>query len=155
VKDKVFKIKRWIISMTIILTGVISALWIIGINEYGSYGDIPAHYSISYELLNSIYYPLIFSILLIISLNFLNNKDKYSDYSKAILFIGKYSFGIYLIHPMYMVVITTLIFPHFNTYFNHLIFYPILFILTLILSYFSVYLISYSSYSEIIIGIKN
>jgi peptidoglycan/LPS O-acetylase OafA/YrhL len=154
VKDKVFNSKKWILLTVIVLTVVISTLRINGVYKYGSYYSIPASYSASYDLLNSIYYPFIFSILLTISVNLSNIKNQYSDYLKIISLIGKYSFGIYLIHPMYMAIITAFIFPHFSVDSNHLIFYPALFLLTLILSYFSVYLISFSSYSEIIIGIK-
>lgn len=154
VMDKVFNFKKWTLLTIIVLTGVISALWIKGIAKYGGFSNIPESYSIFYDLLNSVYYPFIFSILLITSSNLLYIKNKYFDYSKTISLIGRYSFGIYLIHPLYMTIIATLIFPHFSIDFNHLIFYPILFISTFILSYFSVYLTSYLPHSEILIGIK-
>jgi surface polysaccharide O-acyltransferase-like enzyme len=151
--EKVFKTKKWIIPTIILITGVISALWINGITKYGGYYNIPNSCLIICNILYSIYYTFIFSILLLISLNFLNNKSKYSKYLKVISLIGKHSFGIYLIHPLYITIIITLIFPYFNIDFNHYIFYPILFILTLMLSYFSIDLMSYLPYSEII-GVK-
>jgi peptidoglycan/LPS O-acetylase OafA/YrhL len=153
VLDKIFKAKKWIIPIIIVFTLVISALWINGIYKYGSYDNISPRYSIYYSLLNSIYYPFIFSMLLIISSNLLHIKNKYSNYSKTISLVGRYSFGIYLIHPLYMAIISS-IFSYFNVDFNCLIFYPTLFISTLTLSYFSVYLISYLPYGEILIGIK-
>lgn len=153
VLDKIFKAKNWIISIIVIFTFATSALWLNGIFKYGSFSNISPYYSLYYRLLNSIYYPFIFSILLIISSN-LAHKNKYSNYSKIISFFGKCSFGIYLIHPLYMTIISS-IFSYFNVDFNHFIFYPSLFISTLILSYFSVYLIFYLPYGEILIGIKN
>jgi membrane-bound acyltransferase YfiQ involved in biofilm formation len=154
VLNKIFNAKKWIIPTIIVFTGIISALWVNGIAKYGSYDNIPQSYSIYYALLNSIYYPFIFFMFLIISLNCFKNKNKYFDCSKKISLLGRYSFGIYLIHPFYMIMITTLIFPHFSVDFNQLIFYPTLFILTLLLSSVSVYLISYLPYSEILIGIN-
>jgi surface polysaccharide O-acyltransferase-like enzyme len=153
VLDKVFNAKKWILLTLIVFTVIISALWINGIAKYGSFYNVSQSYSIYYDLLNSIYYPFIFSLFLIISLNLLKNKNKYLNYSKNISLLGRYSFGIYLIHPLYMTMIIT-IFSHFGVDFNLFIFYPTLFILTLLLSYFSVYLISHLSYSEILIGIK-
>lgn len=155
VLDKIFKVKKWVLPATVIITGVISALWINGIVKYGSYYNIPQSYFLIPDLLESIYFPFIFSILFIISFNFSVIKNKYSNYSKAILVIGRYSFGIYLIHALYMTIIQTLVFPQFGVDFNNLIFYPVLFISTLLLSYFSIYLMTYLPHSEIITGIEN
>ncbi|KKH97834.1 hypothetical protein EO95_11760 [Methanosarcina sp. 1.H.T.1A.1] len=149
---QISKAKKWILPTIILLTGVISAFWINGMIKYGSYYSIPQSYFLVPYLLASIYYPFIFSILFILTFSII--KNKYSNYSKTILLIGRYSFGIYLIHALYIAIIVTLIFPQFGVDFNHLIFYPVLFISSLLLSYFSVYLISYLPYSEIIIGIK-
>lgn len=151
--DKIFNYKKWTFLTTIVLTGVISALLINGIAKYGSYHSIQRSYFIFSDLLNSIYYLFIFSILLIISSNLLNVKNEYSNYSKIISLAGRHSFGIYLIHYLYIPIII-IIFSHFSVDFNHFIFYPALFITTFLLSYFSVYLISYLPYSEILIGIK-
>jgi peptidoglycan/LPS O-acetylase OafA/YrhL len=151
---EIFKTKKIILSMIIIFTGVIFAFLINCIIKYGTYSSIPPSYFIVPDLLNSIYFPLIFAILLFKSFDFSNNINKHFNWSKIISLIGVHSFGIYLIHPIYMEIIRKLIFPHFNVDFNHPLFYPSLFISTLILSYFSVYLISYLPYSEIIIGTK-
>jgi peptidoglycan/LPS O-acetylase OafA/YrhL len=94
--------------------------------------------------------PCIFSILFILTFSIIKNKN-----SKIISFIGRYSFGLYLIHALYIDIIIRLVFPQFGVDFSHFIFYPILFISSLLLSYFSVYLISRLHYSEIIIGLKN
>ncbi|BBL65169.1 hypothetical protein MmazTMA_21460 [Methanosarcina mazei] len=152
VTDKVFQNKKWIIVTIVVFTGAISALQINGIIKYGSYRSIPQSYFLVSNLLDSIYFPLIFSMLSIISLNIHTNKYKYSKYLNVFSLIGKYSFGIYLIHVLYITLIGTLIFPRLGIDPYHLIFYPVLFISVLILSYFSIYLISYLPYSKIIIG---
>lgn len=151
---KILNSIKWVIPIIIVLTGLISALWINGIARYKNLDSIPESYSIFYDLLNSVYYPFIFSVFLIISYNLLNNRNKRLDFSRTISLIGEYSFGIYLIHPLFITIIVMLIFPYFSINFNYLIFYPALFILTLLLSYFSVYLLSYFPYSETLIGIK-
>jgi peptidoglycan/LPS O-acetylase OafA/YrhL len=153
-KEKVSNSKKWIILAIIVITGVNTALWINGMLEYGGYNRIPRSYFTVYDLICPIYFVLTILILLLISVNLSNLESKYSNYSKPIFLIGKYSFGIFLIHPLFMAVLLTLIFPHLRIDFNQIIFYPALFILTLIPSYFSIYLISYLPYSEMIIGSK-
>jgi len=153
--DKIFRVKKWILPIIIIFTGLISVLWINGIVKYGSYYNIPKSYFLVPDLLGSIYFPLIFSIFFITTLKFTIIKNKFAGYSKTVLLIGRYSFGIYLIHPLYIKICMSLLFPQFGVYFYHLIFYPVLFILTLLLSYLSVHVTSYLPFSEIIIGIKN
>ena len=153
--DKIFNAKKLIISIIVILTGAMSVLWINGIAKYGGYHSIPKIYFLVPDLLGPVYFPLIFSILFIISWNFTNTGNKFSTYSKTISLIGKYSLGIYLIHALFISIFVSLIFPQFNGELNYLIFSPALFILTILSSYYSVYLISYLPYSEIIIGTKN
>jgi hypothetical protein len=147
VLDQTFDAKKWILPTIIIFTVVISAFWISGILKYGSYYSIPQSYFLVPALLESIYYPFVFSILFILIFSIIKN-----NYSRTILLIGRYSFGIYLIHALYIDIIATLIFPQIGVDFNHLIFYPVLFVSSLLLSYFSVHLISYSPYGEVIMG---
>lgn len=152
VKDQILKAKRWILSIILIFTGVISFLWIKGIVEYGSYYRIPEYYFIATGLVESIYFSLISIMFIPISLSYSKKKNSYSN---AILSLGKYSFGIYLIHILYMRIIVEIIYPQFSIGPTHWIFYPILFISTLLLSYFSVSQIVRLPYSEVIIGVKN
>jgi peptidoglycan/LPS O-acetylase OafA/YrhL len=154
VKEKVSNSKKWIIFALIVITGVTTTLWINGITKYGSYYNIPRSYFTVYDLICPIYFTLTILILLVISVNLSNNKNKYSSYSKTLMLIGKCSFGIFLIHPLFMAVLLLLLFPRLGVDFNQVIFYPALFILTLIFSYFSVYMMSYLPYSEMIIGVK-
>ena len=141
---KLSNAKKFILIIMMILTGMTSVLKTMEFVHYGSesVSNIPTSYSVVIDVLYSIYFPFIFAILLLISLNLVNINNKYFNYSKIIFHIGKNSFGIYLIHPLYLTILVTLIFPKFGVDFNQMIFYPALFILTLILSYFSVYLTS-------------
>lgn len=151
-KDKILKAKQWTLPTMLIFTGIISVLWIKGIIEYGNYYRIPKYYFTATGLIESLYLSLIISMLMEISSNYSKKKNKYSN---VILLFGKYSFGIYLIHVLYMRIIVEIIYPQFDIDPDQWIFYPVLFILTLLLSYFSVHQISHLPCSEIIVGVKN
>ena len=152
----VLNIKKWSLSigLPIILVslGTISALFINGIIEYGDYTKLPNSYFMAKALIESLYFPLVFLVFLVISLEFENVKNTYAD---IILSIGKYSFGIYLIHVVFIEIIIQVIYPYLGIGYNQWIFYPVLFLISLLLSYFSVRQISLTSYSEMIVGIKN
>jgi len=76
---------------------------------------------------------------------------KRSILSQMIYNIGNYSFGIYLIHIFFFqYIIRTL---SYNTIdYNDWVFYPSVFVTTVVLSYLAVRLISYLPYSYYIIG---
>lgn len=152
IKDKILKNESWIIPTILIITAINSILWINWITKYGSFDGIPKQNFLITSLIGSLYYPLIFSILLINSMNFSNIRNKYPA---IISLLGKYSFGIYLIHVFYMRIIVELIYPHFNINCNQWMFYPILFCSTVILSYFTVSQIAHLPCSNIIIGTNN
>lgn len=149
---QILKAKKWAILTILVMTGIISLLFIEGIIRYGGYYKIPHTYFMLLDLIESLYFPLIILIILNISLNISIMKNKYSN---IILLLGKYSFGIYLVHALYMDIIIQIVYPYFGIYNNQLIFYPVLFILTIFLSYFSVSQISHLPNSRIIIGIKS
>lgn len=95
-----------------------------------------------------LYYVAIFAFCLMVSLHLVYHKSRaYMMLEK----IGHYSFGIYLVHAfiLYMII---LVFSHFGFDWNNWLFYPLTFILTLILSYFSVEVIQKLPYHEYIIG---
>lgn len=150
-KDQIVKERQWIFPIILIFTGTISVFRIKGILEYGSFSKIPEQYFIVPYLIQSIFFPLIFLIFFRISFKLLNTGNKYSN---TILSVGKYSFGIYLIHILYLRIIKEIIFPKLGIYPNHWIFYPVLFMLTLSISYFSVHLIANSRYGRIV-GVKS
>ncbi len=152
VKDQIIKAKKWVVPTILVMTGIVSLLLIKGSIIYGDYSKIPHSYFMVLSLIESIYFPLIYLIILNISLNLSTLKNKYSN---IILSLGKCSFGIYLIHAFYMDIIVLIVYPHFGINGSQLIFYPALFISTALLSYISVNLIAHLPYSEIIIGINS
>jgi peptidoglycan/LPS O-acetylase OafA/YrhL len=79
---------------------------------------------------------------------------KFDTYFSLLKSFGKYSFGIYLVHPCveYVLFITILA---IGISLNNWIIYPLVFISTSIISYVSTLLISYLPYSKYIIGRHN
>lgn len=152
VKEQILKVKKWAILTILVMTGIISLLFIKGIIRYGDYYEIPHTYFMLLNFIESLYFPLIILITLIISLNLSIMKNKYSN---IVLSLGKYSFGIYLVHVFYIDVITQIVYPHFEIFSNQLIFYPVLFLSTLLLSYFSVNRIAHLHRSKTIIGVES
>ncbi|MDY9926371.1 acyltransferase [Methanosarcina sp.] len=152
VKAKILKTKYWAILIVLIITLILSILWVKGIIEYGNYEKVPKEYFIVLDLIGSLYFPFIFLMLLVISYSFSNKKSKYSN---LILLLGKYSFGIYLIHVFYIQIMVEIIYPCFSIDYNQWIFYPLLFGSTVLLSYLNVQQIARLPYSEIIIGINS
>lgn len=97
-----------------------------------------------------IYYSSIFVVLFIVSRKLI---QKESFLSKILVKLGKYSFGIYLIHVFY-VYIGYLILTKIGISTDKIIFYPVMLSFVLTFSYISVYCLSYFPYSTLI-GIEN
>lgn len=144
---------KWTLSHLFILSTIIIYGFIIKcFINVGTISKIPSYcFGIVY-MLHPIYFPVIFSILLIISIKL---KDVNKVYSSVIFNLGNYSFGIYLIHALFLRELPFIMNTKMNINYTQWEFYPLLFILTLGLSYLSVYFISYLPCSEAIIGIKN
>ena len=136
------------ISLTIIIYGFI----IVSFIHFGAIPGIPNYYFGIVYMIHPVYFPLIFSILLVISIK-LRGINNY--YSSLIFNLGNYSFGIYLIHALFLRELPDIMNTKMNISYTQWEFYPLLFILTLSLSYLSVYLISYLPHSEMMIGVKN
>lgn len=151
VKANFLKVK-YAVPVILVFTLIVSTLWIKGIIEYEDYNKIPREYFIVPELIGSLYFPSIFLILLAIGSNISNKRSACLNF---IFLLGKYSFGIYLIHVFFIQAITKIIYPYLSIDHNQWIFYPVLFVSTVLLSYFSVQRIARLPHSEIIIGIKN
>ena len=99
-------------------------------------------------MINPLYYVVIFAFCFYISLNIVSSR---SAALKLLEKIGAYSFGIYLIHAfiLYIIVLT---FPRFGFDWNNWLFYPLICIITLVLSYLSVEVLQKFPYSEYLIG---
>jgi len=65
--------------------------------------------------------------------------------------IGRFSFGIYLVHVFFIMVLIRILEP-FNITFSDWIYYPIIFICVSILSYLTCKIISYTPFSYYVIG---
>ncbi|PWB50779.1 MAG: hypothetical protein C3F06_12035 [Candidatus Methanoperedenaceae archaeon] len=68
--------------------------------------------------------------------------------------IGRFSFGIYLVHVFYIIVLTKILGPYKIT-FSDWTYYPIIFIFVSILSYLTCKIISFTPFSYSVIGIRS
>lgn len=68
--------------------------------------------------------------------------------------IGRFSFGIYLVHVFFIIVLTKILEPY-NITFTDWIYYPIIFFCVSILSYLTCKIISFVPFSYYIIGIRS
>lgn len=145
IKKKILKSKQNLLAISIILTLLISANWIIGIIQCGTYQNISKLFLIIPYMIAPIYYSLIFMTILAICISMSETKNNYSHF---VLELGKYSFGIYLIHQLYVEAIVNIIFPKADINYYEWSFYPLLFISTTLLSYISIYIVNHLPLSE-------
>jgi len=96
------------------------------------------------------YYILIFTLCLFIALKI--SEIIPNNLTKFIHIIGRYSFGIYLIHFFILLILTSILFPKIGFDMNNWLFYPVVFTLVLSLSLVLVYIINKVPYHEYIIG---
>ncbi|KLK87179.1 hypothetical protein SZ63_11270 [Methanoculleus sediminis] len=99
-------------------------------------------------MITPFYYMTIFALCFYISLNIVSSR---STALKWLEKIGAYSFGIYLIHAFVLYIIV-LAFPRFGFDWNNWLFYPLISIITLVMSYLSVEVLQKFPYSEYLIG---
>jgi len=99
-------------------------------------------------MINPLYYVVIFALCSYISLNIVSSR---SATLKLLEKIGAYSFGIYLVHAFILYVLV-LVFQRFGFDWNNWLFYPLVCIITLTLSYLSVKILQKLPYSEYLIG---
>lgn len=151
VKNKICfsKISRHIL-LSLLITMVLSFSWILGLNTYGYFYDIPPlHFTID-RILEPILYIATFLVLMKLSFDILKSK---TFFTRILNELGTYSFGIYFIHAFYLVIIADNL-ELISIFYTNWIFYPMLIILDIILSYVTIKIIGYLPYSELIIGVK-
>jgi peptidoglycan/LPS O-acetylase OafA/YrhL len=148
-KKDVLENKKLLSVLVLLFTVVISIFWIKGIIEYGNFSKIPTYFFIIPDLIGTVYFSLIFLLLL---MSIINLKSSNRISSNILLSLGNYSFGIYLIHVVYMNIIINILFPKVNIDVNQSLYYILLFLLTLILSYINIYIITLFPYHKIFIG---
>ena len=124
---------------------------IIGLTTGYRYSSIPAYFSMGAEL---VYPALRISTFLLLFNLAASLVGKRSILAKVVYRIGDYSFGIYLIHIFFNQYAIRILKNHTIDY-NNWIFYPSVFVVTVVLSYLAVRLISYLPYSYYIIGRGN
>lgn len=95
-----------------------------------------------------LYYVVIFLLCLVIALYFVSHRSKVSAVLDT---IGHYSFGIYLVHAFILCTIVP-VFSRLGFDWNNWLFYPVTFVLTLVLSYLAVEVIQRIPYSTYLIG---
>jgi peptidoglycan/LPS O-acetylase OafA/YrhL len=83
---------------------------------------------------------LCFIVVLFISTQLVRDHCSFSYYIKK---IGSYSFGIYLVHDFFRLFIGNIFFPSLNFNWNLWLYFPVLFLTTLLLSYSFVGLLSH------------
>ncbi len=131
---------------------IILFFWIIGQKYYVQGLDyfyyMSPLYFIILIILEVFYYLAIFVLLFEASYMVIEQKNILGS---ILLTLGRHSFGIYLIHFLFITMIIAQL-KQFNIYSDNWIFYPVLFLTTIILSLFSVKLIHYLPFSELIVG---
>jgi peptidoglycan/LPS O-acetylase OafA/YrhL len=115
-----------------------------------SYYEIPYYFYILDIFITPVMY--LMQIVLLYRLSDYLYKKK-SSIATITYSLGKHSFGIYLIHVIFLNVSGKLIKVLMHIDHNYFMFYVLLFIGTLILSYGTIYILSFMPYSELIVGI--
>ncbi len=124
---------------------------IIGLTTGYDYYSIPGYFFIGSELIYPVLRISTFILLLNVAANLIGKR---SLLAKVIYRIGDYSFGIYLIHIFFNQYAIRIL-KNKAIDFNSWSFYPIVFVITVVLSYLVVRLISYFPYSYYLIGHRN
>jgi len=100
-----------------------------------------------FSFFEPVFYGIIFLLLFVLVLNL----DETEFFSKCLRRLGDLSFGIFLIDVMYITLIPVIA-EEFNFTFNNYLYYPIVFLSTLILSVVSILVIRKLPFSEYIVG---
>lgn len=136
------------IFFTIFIVFFISILTLLLIH-FGKYSNIPVYYKILISMSYLLYHPLVFFVLLVSCLSLSSTN---SILSRLISWFGTNSFGIYLIHGIYIDIFVNLLFPKLHIYANQWSFYILFFISVTCLSYYSILFIEHLPYNILITG---
>ena len=139
-------------TMSMALTLGSSFFIIIGLTTGYRYNTTPAYFFIGSELVYPIFRVVTFLLLYNVARSLLEKRK--GILARVIHKIGEYSFGIYLIHIFFNQSAIKIL-KNYQIGFDDWIFYPIVFTVTIILSYLSVRLISFMPYSYYIIGYQS
>ncbi len=136
------------LTISLALTLGSSFFIIIGLTLGYDYYSIPSYFFIGLELV----YPILKISTFLLLLNLASSLViKRGILTKVVKKFGDYSFGIYLIH-IFFIQITIEMLKNNAVDYSDWLFYPIVFLVTVITSYLAVRLISYLPHSYYIIG---
>lgn len=142
---------RMVLAVSFALVLVTSIVWIFGIYAYGGYYKFPPYIFTVDTLVEPLLYALLFILLYQLAVYTMGFDN---IISRAASSLGKYSFGVYLIHVCYLEIMI-IVLGLFGLTYHDWPFYPLLFLSVLILSYVSIYFISYLPWSKYIVGTHN
>lgn len=138
--------------LTAFQTGVTAS----GIIIYGNYDFIAPMFLLLNKIPGPVLYLLEFLILFKVAISIAADTPALGAKKLSGIFrsLGRYSFGIYLIHPFFMFLLIRTLRSIGITYVNAE-FYLLMFGLTALISYASVLAISYLPFSRLVIGVHN
>lgn len=139
-------------TMSMALTLGSSFFIIIGLTTGYRYNTTPAYFFIGSELVYPMFRVVTFLLLYNVARSLLQRRK--SILAKVMNRIGEYSFGIYLIHIFFNQSAIKIL-KDYQIGFDDWVFYPIVYLVTVILSYLSVRVISFMPFSYYIIGFQS
>ncbi|WCK55801.1 acyltransferase [Aneurinibacillus sp. Ricciae_BoGa-3] len=130
--------------------GAISTFWFAGLARYHLFYSIHPRYFMGPAVLEPAQFFLSFVILARFAVKLARRDSLLSTVVKQ---IGKYSFGIYLIHVLVLKLVVSGLLNRFHLTGSNWLFYPLLFLLTLGGSYAIMYALSYVPASQHLFGV--
>ncbi len=141
------KIYAVLVPGVILLTALTSFGWISGIIQFGDYYSIPSTYLLPFTMTLPLCYILSFAVLYGAA-SHLAQKNT----GRFILLAGSFSYGMYLIHPLIMGVLSKLVFSPTGLGPESMLYYLLMFALTLAGSMAAVWIIRKIPGNKYIIG---
>lgn len=137
-----------LLTLSAALTVGASFFIIIGLTTGYRYSAIPEYYFIGADLIYPVLRVVTFLLLLNLAVALVRKRGVHI---KMLYRLGEYSFGIYLIHIFFNQTAIKIL-NNDNIGYNNWLFYPIVFTVTVVVSYLAVRLLSYIPYSYFLIG---
>lgn len=136
--------RKFLVWLLIIFIPLVTVCW------------LEKYYWKTYYILEFICFPLnMFLYTILIAMLFYHSEDidrKNTLQKRFVLYLGNYSFGIFLIHIFFMYLCTEYLLPLLQITPSMLTFYPLLFVLMLVLSLGSMEILARLPFHELLIG---
>lgn len=136
--------RKFLVWLLIIFIPLVTVCW------------LEKYYWKTYYILEFICFPLnMFLYTILIAMLFYHSEDidrKNTLQKRFVLYLGNYSFGIFLIHIFFMYLCTEYLLPLLHITPSMLTFYPLLFVLMLVLSLGSMEILARLPFHELLIG---